>query len=122
MRKVTEQSARALRNGENYSNSNTKVKDGVLSLHNNAIAHIYTTEDGTKYLGLSDCGWQSNTTKERLNGIIDEFGLNVYISQKNFEWFLNTYELEPVTSEWGTHMARKVTKVEPWNGGKSFEI
>ena len=32
----------------------------------------------------TNCGWFSNTTKERLNGLP-----NVNIYQKNFEWFLN---------------------------------
>jgi hypothetical protein len=38
--------------------------------------------DGALY--ISDGGWQSNTTKERLNGLP-----NVSVHQKNFQWYLN---------------------------------
>jgi len=38
-------------------------------------------------LFISDGGWQTVTTKERLNGFP-----NVHIYQKNFQWFLNGEE------------------------------
>jgi hypothetical protein len=54
----------------------------ILLLHGNEIAYRYNDVDRT--LSITDCGWQSVTTKERLNGIP-----NVQIQQRNFEWFLN---------------------------------
>ena len=38
-------------------------------------------------LSISNAGWQSNTTKERLNGLP-----NVGIYQKNWQWYLNGNE------------------------------
>jgi hypothetical protein len=54
----------------------------VLLLHGNEIAYRYNNPERT--LSITNCGWESVTTKERLNGIP-----NVSISQKNFEWYLN---------------------------------
>ena len=48
------------------------------------------TADGALY--IRDGGWQSNTTKERLNGLP-----NVYINQKDFQWYLNG---EAWSGEW----------------------
>jgi hypothetical protein len=38
-------------------------------------------------LSISNAGWASNTTKERLNGLP-----NVRVQQKNWNWFLNGVE------------------------------
>ena len=57
----------------------------ILLLYGNEIAYRYNDVDRT--LSITDCGWQSVTTKERLNGIP-----NVQIQQRNFEWFLNGKE------------------------------
>ena len=38
-------------------------------------------------LSISNAGWESNTTKERLNGLP-----GVSIRQKNWSWFLNGEE------------------------------
>ena len=57
----------------------------ILKLHQNPIAYLYN--DPNKTLSISNCGWFSNTTKERLNALP-----NVDIRQKNFKWFLNGKE------------------------------
>ena len=53
-------------------------------LHGNKIAEI--TDE---WLRLSDCGWQTVTTKSRLNAIL--FGLTdgIQIFQEKFQWFLS---------------------------------
>jgi hypothetical protein len=51
-----------------------------LHLHGNVIAEM--TQHGE--LWINDAGWQTVTTKERLNG----FNM-VDIVQKDFEWYLN---------------------------------
>jgi hypothetical protein len=51
-----------------------------LKLHGNTIATI----DELGVLSVSNAGWASNTTKERLNGLP-----NVRIHQKNWNWYLN---------------------------------
>ncbi len=80
MRKVTQEIIKAFRNKEKRSIGNSSTYNGELFLHGNLIAKWLP--DGN--LGISHCGWHSNTTKERLNGLP-----NVSIYQKNYQWFLN---------------------------------
>jgi len=54
-----------------------------LKLHGNTIATI----DALGVMSISNAGWASNTTKERLNGLP-----NVRVNQKNWSWFLNGNE------------------------------
>ena len=56
-------------------------------LHNNLICKI---DPNLGRLTLNDCGWQSTTTKSRLNVILDEFAPGYGIFQKNFDWFFQT--------------------------------
>ena len=88
MRKIEEQMNQAIHGDKNWHGSNTMVThiDGVamVHLHGNLIAEI-----GDNWMKLYDGGWQSNTTKSRLNAILSEFGLvNERVFAKNFEWFL----------------------------------
>ena len=89
MRKIERQMCDAIRNKVNWSSGNTTVfndNEGnqFVTLHGNLIATISNFGD----IKLSSCGWQTVTTKSRLNAILDTFlhGLSVY--QKNFEWFI----------------------------------
>ena len=86
MRKITEESVQAFMNAEVFNKSNTKVRVlpnvTVLSLFGNDIAWKYN--DPNQTISISDAGWKSDTTKERLNGIP-----GVSIQQKKGEWFLN---------------------------------
>jgi hypothetical protein len=53
-------------------------------LHGNKIAEV-----GETFLRLFDGGWQSVTTKSRLNAILSCHGLpGEGIFQKKFEWFI----------------------------------
>jgi len=92
MRKITQEACNAFETGKNYKKSNTEVvchSDGfsafgksvtkIIMLHGNLIA--YSSPKGTY---ISNGGWSSNTTKERLNGLT-----GVHIHQKDFQWFLN---------------------------------
>ena len=86
MRQITNDSINAFMNARKFNRQNMSVEVlpnvTILKLHNNAIAYKYN--DPKKTLSITNCGWFSNTTKERLNGLP-----NVNICQKNFEWFLN---------------------------------
>lgn len=86
MRKITKEAVNAFMNAEKFNGSNTKVEVlpnvTVLKLHGNAIAYRYNDPERT--LSISNCGWPTNTTKERLNGIP-----NVNIIQRKGVWFLN---------------------------------
>jgi hypothetical protein len=79
MRKITREAIQALYNRRNFNSSNTRVEDGKLYLHGNLIAKIENGE-----LWITNAGWTSSTTKERLNGL-----RNVSIKQKKGDWFLN---------------------------------
>ena len=89
MRQITRDSVDAFMSARKFRKQNMEVKVlpnvTILLLHGNEIAYRYNDVDRT--LSITDCGWQSVTTKERLNGIP-----NVQIQQKNFEWFLNGKE------------------------------
>ena len=37
---------------------------------------------------LFDGGWQTVTTKSRLNAILNEFSTGTGVIQRNYEWFL----------------------------------
>ena len=86
MRQITEQSVNAFMNAEKFSKDNTTVRVlpnvTVMELHGNEIAYRYNDPDNT--LSITNAGWFSNTTKERLNGLP-----NVSIQQKKGEWYLN---------------------------------
>lgn len=89
MRKVTQQSVNAFEAGKPFCSGNTCVtvqpNVTVLSLHCHAIAYKYN--DPKRTLSIDSCGWMSNTTKERLNGIT-----GVSIQQKAGVWYLNGKE------------------------------
>ena len=77
----------AIRTGRNFSSANTSVNhdsEGAnVYLHRN---HIATVKDNS--ILLFDGGWQSNTTKSRLNALCYEFSYGARVFQKNFEWFV----------------------------------
>ena len=83
---------RAIINKNDWSNSNTVVEYNsntdcsTVYLHNNRIA---TVDHNTNALKLSSCGWQSVTTKSRLNAILQGLIVGASVYQKQFNWFLN---------------------------------
>jgi hypothetical protein len=85
MRKITTESVNALLSGGELHKANMSVSNGEMRLHGNLIAKI---EPDTRKLKISNAGWPSNTTKERLNGILNRIqapGLGIY--QENFQWY-----------------------------------
>jgi len=92
MKLITEESVAAFLNGKkfNKSNMNVTVEPDVtiLKYQGNAIAYKYN--DPNKTISITNCGWYTNTTKERLNGVIILSGSKVdRIYQKNYFWYLN---------------------------------
>ena len=94
MRKITREAVDKFLRKETFRKSNMAVEEqyGIfkLKLHGNTIA----TLDEFNMLSISNAGWSSNTTKERLNGLP-----HVHIKQKNWNWFLNG-------KEWGGEWTR----------------
>lgn len=88
MRQITKESINAFNNSFTFSKSNMLVRifnDVVeLQYHGNTIA---IKNRITNKISITNCGWFSNTTKERLNALE---GVN--IQQRNFVWYLNGNE------------------------------
>ena len=95
MRKIETQMIEAIENQLNWQYANTQVSnqelasDGtvvsVVKLHGHKIAEI-----GDTFIRLFDGGYQTTTTKSRLNAILKGFGNLEHVYQKNFNWFIST--------------------------------
>ena len=92
MRKIERQMNFAISNKGNWSSSNTTVSYNnntncsSVYLHGHQIA---TLDHNTNALKLDSCGYETNTTKSRLNAILDEVKYGCKVFQKNFVWFVN---------------------------------
>ena len=93
MRKIESQMIAAINGNRNWTSANTCVTfdpetgDSKVYLHGNHIATV--TEDS---LELFDGGWQSVTTKSRLNALCDAFciaGEGVF--QQNWAWYVRKF-------------------------------
>jgi len=86
------QAVRSLLSGgsTNWAGSNTTVTKNAnngnvtVLLHGNHIATI-----ANDFVAIYDGGWQSNTTKSRLNALLNEFRPQTQVFQKNFQWFIS---------------------------------
>ena len=99
MRKIERMMNQAITNKVDWKQDNTEViyfsgtDASDVYLHGNLIARV-----GSHSIELFDGGYQSNTTKSRLNAILQEHGLpGECVFQKNWTWFLR--------SKWGTEFS-----------------
>ena len=82
----------ALSNKNNWAGSNTTVtyNDSTncssVYLHGHQIA---TLDHSTNALKLSSCGYETVTTKSRLNAILEEVKYGCKVFQKQFGWFVS---------------------------------
>ena len=90
MRKIESQMVAAINSNKNWKSGNTEVRtdDANISrvfLHGN---HIATIDDDS--MMIMDGGWQSNTTKSRLNALIDRFcnAVTDGVFQKDYQWYV----------------------------------
>lgn len=90
MRKIERLMNNAITNNKDWKLDNTEVLAdagaGVafVFLHGNKIAEV-----GDDFVRLFDGGWQTNTTKSRLNAILSEHGLpGERVFQKAHKWFV----------------------------------
>ena len=104
----------AIHNNQNWSNSNTTVhfneesNTSIVRLHGNKIAEV--TDDS---ITIFDGGWQTTTTKSRLNALCSEFcitGEGVF--QKNFQWYVRLFV--------GAINGKQVYKTEEFTSGFVF--
>ena len=100
MRKIEQQMNNAIQNNLNWQSGNTSVhfneedSVSVVRLHGNKIAEV-----GDTFIRLFDGGWQTNTTKSRLNAILAEHGDDGdCVFQKNFDWFVNINTVQGITT------------------------
>ena len=89
MRKIEQQMNSAIANCKDWRSGNTEVTNcngmTYVHLHGNHIATL-----GDDFVKIFDGGWQSNTTKSRLNAIINQF-CNAFtdgVFQKDFVWYV----------------------------------
>ena len=114
MRKIESQMIAAVQNNKDWQSANTSVyfdaESGVsvVRLHGNKIAEI--NDDS---MTIFDGGWQTTTTKSRLNALCDAFciaGEGVF--QKNYKWFVRKFA--------GQMGAEKVFITEDFDNGYIF--
>tara|TARA_B100000579_G_C22206956_1_gene565472 strand:+ start:172 stop:504 length:333 start_codon:yes stop_codon:yes gene_type:complete len=96
MRKIETQMNTAIRSRKDFRSGNTEVYNyfcsarnevgAIVKLHGNKIAEVYKNS-----IVLFDGGWQTVTTKSRLNAMLDEFSKGTGVIQRNYDWFL-TYK------------------------------
>ena len=85
----------AISNKGNWSSSNTRVEYNENSNCSSVYLHghqIATFCHETKAVKLSSCGYETVTTKSRLNAILDEVKWGAKVFQKNFNWFVSYNE------------------------------
>ena len=81
----------AVSNKGNWSGSNTQVNYNSntncssIYLHGHQIA---TVDHNLKAVKLSSCGYETRTTKSRLNALLQEVKYGCSIFQKNFDLFV----------------------------------
>ena len=92
MKKITEQACKAFLWGESKKFGHTEVEchysdenghEKTLFFHESPICKVLGDE-----LTIYHFGWQTVTTKERINGLLDTFRLPHRVFQKNFEWYI----------------------------------
>ena len=97
MRKIEAQMIAAIKYARDWQSANTSVSYNyaddvsVVRLHGNKIAEI-----GDDFMTIFDGGWQSNTTKSRLNALINAFcnAATDGVFQRNFKWFVSDNGVE----------------------------
>ena len=90
MRKIEQEMNSAIRYRRNFSKANTSVtcyrEEIEVRLHGNLIG---TVDTASNQLRIFDGGWQTVTTKSRLNALMDEFAPCMGVFQKNWDWFVS---------------------------------
>ena len=95
MRKLERQMNFAVSNKSNWCGSNTQVtynestNCSSVRLHGHLIA---TYDHNLKAVKLDSCGYETVTTKSRLNALLEEVKYGAKVFQKNFNWFVSYNE------------------------------
>ena len=92
MRKLEKQMNFALSTKSNWAGSNTSVSYNESTNCSNVYLHghnICTFDHNTNAVKLDSCGYETVTTKSRLNAILEEVKYGCRVFQKQFEWFIS---------------------------------
>ena len=92
MRKLERQMNFALSNKGNWAGSNTQVTYNDSTNCSSVFLHghrIATFDHNLKALKISSCGYETVTTKSRLNAILQEVKYGAKVFAKNFDWFVS---------------------------------
>ena len=106
MRLIEQQMIDAIKHGKDWKKDNTEVITindcSWVYLHHNHIASI--NNDSVE---IYDGGWQTVTTKSRLNAIINGLcdGTMCGVFQKNYEWFIHDH-IDTIEFEHGYTFSR----------------
>jgi len=109
MRKIEAKMLKAIHRGTDFKLDNTEVihsgAEARVYLHGNLIAVIARTT-----VKVLDGGWESVTTKSRLNAILRGFTCGMGIYQKDWMWYLSgpegdiswegEHEMKNETTDW----------------------
>ena len=93
MRKLEKQMNFALSNKGNWAGSNTTVLYNEATNCSQVLLHghnIATLDHTTNALKISSCGYETVTTKSRLNAILEELRYGCKVFQKNFDWYFKS--------------------------------
>jgi len=93
MRLIEQQMNDAISNNQNWQKDNTSVvfnpetNESKVYLFGNHIATV-----GDDFVQIFDGGYQSNTTKSRLNAILQVHGIKgECVVQKNWNWYVHKF-------------------------------
>ena len=92
MRKIERAMNFAISNKGNWSSSNTQVSYNDSTNCSNIFLHghrIATFDHNLKAVKISSCGWQTVTTKSRLNAILSEVKYGCSVFQKQWNWYVS---------------------------------
>ena len=92
MRKIERQMNFAISNKGNWAGSNTTVSYNENTNCSSVYLHghqIATFDHNLKAVKLSSCGYQTVSTKSRLNAILEEVKYGCRVFQKQWDWFVS---------------------------------
>jgi len=61
---------------------------GIVRLHNTNIVR-YEEEEGGRVITLDSGGWNTTTTKKRMNEAFKALGLRIRVYQENYRWYVS---------------------------------
>ena len=92
MRKIERQMNFAISNKGNWAGSNTSVSYNENTNCSSVYLHghqIATVDHNTNAVKLDSCGYETVTTKSRLNALLSEVKYGCRVFQKNWNWFVS---------------------------------